>query len=175
MKVTFTIPGEPASKANSRQMVRRGNSNTLWSVKSKKALDYEHDSMLCLHPDNRKMFQGPVKVTIRIFYRTELPDLDESLLLDILQARFSGKGEDRKLVRRGVYINDRQVREKHIYHGIDKNNPRAEIEVEELEPSLELTMPAPTPALGFDHVPPRPGRKSQDRGFENSTLDDLPF
>jgi len=45
-----------------------------------------------------------------------------------------GKGKDRRLVRRGVYVNDRQVREKHVYHDIDKTNPRADIIVEPLDP-----------------------------------------
>ncbi|WP_434107670.1 hypothetical protein [Paraburkholderia caffeinilytica] len=30
----------------------------------------------------------------------------------------------------GVYRNDRCVRERHIYHGINRTNPRAEIVVE---------------------------------------------
>jgi Holliday junction resolvase RusA-like endonuclease len=31
-----------------------------------------------------------------------------------------------------IYENDRQVKEKHIYHALDKENPRAEIRVEKL-------------------------------------------
>lgn len=175
MKVSFVLPGEPASKANRRQFVLMGRDKIPASIKSEKARDYEHNALLCLHPDHRKMFQGPVKVTMRIFYRSNQSDLDETLILDILQARFSGKGKDRKLSRRGVYLNDRQVKEKHIYHHLDKANPRAEIEVEELEPSLELTMPAPKPASGFDAVT-SPVKKSRERSFENSNLDDvLPF
>lgn len=30
-------------------------------------------------------------------------------------------------------MNDRQVREKHVYHGIDRANPRAEIRVAPLQ------------------------------------------
>lgn len=75
-----------------------------------------------------------MRVTMRVFYATERPDLDESVILDVLQAKYSPvvKGQTREVIRRGVYINDRQVREKHVYHGIDKRNPRAEIEVEPL-------------------------------------------
>jgi Holliday junction resolvase RusA-like endonuclease len=36
-------------------------------------------------------------------------------------------------VQKGVYRNDRQVREKHVFHAIDRANPRAEIEVEPIE------------------------------------------
>ena len=50
-----------------------------------------------------------------IYYASRRPDLDESLVLDLLQ---------------GVtYLNDRQVKEKHIYWGLDKENPRCEISV----------------------------------------------
>ena len=74
-----------------------------------------------------------MRITLNIFYATERPDLDESLILDILQDRFDGKREARVLVQRGVYRNDRQVREKHVFHHIDRANPRAEIEVEPIE------------------------------------------
>ena len=47
------------------------------------------------------------------------PDLDESVILDCLEGY--------------AYKNDRQVKEKHIYHGLDKENPRAEITVEPIE------------------------------------------
>jgi Holliday junction resolvase RusA-like endonuclease len=76
--------------------------------------------------------KGPVKVTLHLFYRTQLPDLDESIVLDVMQDRYAGKGESRAIVQKGIYRNDRQVREKHVYHGIDKRNPRAEIEIETL-------------------------------------------
>lgn len=41
--------------------------------------------------------------------------------------------KDRACVRRGVYLNDRQVREKHVFHGVDRNNPRVEIEIDSIE------------------------------------------
>ena len=47
------------------------------------------------------------------------PDLDESVILDCLEGK--------------VYKNDRQVKAKHIFWGLDKENPRAEIEVSVLE------------------------------------------
>ena len=39
----------------------------------------------------------------------------------------------RLLVQAGVYRNDRQVREKHVFHAIDPKNPRAEVVVEPLQ------------------------------------------
>ena len=49
-------------------------------------------------------------------------DLDESLILDAMEGF--------------IYKNDRQVKEKHIYWGLDKDNPRAEIEVSKIEKVL---------------------------------------
>jgi Holliday junction resolvase RusA-like endonuclease len=69
---------------------------------------------------------------LRIYYASQRPDLDESVILDVLQNRYKGKGDARQLIQKGVYANDRQVREKHVYHGIDKMNPRTEIEIEPL-------------------------------------------
>ena len=55
-------------------------------------------------------------MTMTIYYASRRPDLDESLILDLLQDV--------------AYTNDRQVKERHIYWGLDKANPRAEILVE---------------------------------------------
>lgn len=126
MKVALVILGEPASKANSRQLVRFGKRPA--SIKSAKARNYERDAQLQIPMSARVMLTGPVRVTLRIFYASQRPDLDESVILDVLQAKRVRGSED--FERLGVYVNDRQVREKHVYHAIDKTNPRAEIEVE---------------------------------------------
>lgn len=128
--ITLTILGEPASKANSRKMVVIGGKPRL--VKSEKALAYEKDALAQIPPICRQRVSDDVSVTLRIFYASERPDLDESLILDILQDRYKGAGEARHLVQKGVYQNDRQVREKHVYWGKDKHNPRAVIEVRAL-------------------------------------------
>lgn len=132
MKITLTIFGEPVSKANSRELVTIGGRPAF--IKSKKALAYERDALLQIPGRARLMLQGPVRVTLRLFYASERPDLDESIVLDVLQARYRQRrpGQPRTLIQRGVYVNDRQVREKHVYHAIDKAMPRAEIEVEPL-------------------------------------------
>ena len=121
--IKLTILGEPASKANSRRLVKFGE--RLASIKSTKALNYEQSTLSQIPESAKLMLEGELRADIQIYYASNRPDLDESVLLDCLQAKFK-KGE---LVRKGVYINDRQVREKHIYHGIDKDNPRAEIEI----------------------------------------------
>lgn len=136
--ITFTLHGQPASKANSRQIVMIAGRPQV--IKSKEALAFERDALRQIPPKARVRLSGPVKVTLRLFYASERPDLDESIVLDVLQDRYAkaaipGKEEkQRVLVQAGVYQNDRQVREKHVYHGIDKLMPRAEVTIESLAP-----------------------------------------
>lgn len=142
--LAFTILGEPASKANSRELVtlryRDSETGELRRRprlrKSDKALAFERSALKQIPPRCRVRLTGPVRVTLKIFYASERPDLDESVILDVLQDRYARVerfGETtRELVAHGVYRNDRQVREKHIYHGIDREQPRAEIVVEPL-------------------------------------------
>ena len=108
----FSILGEPASKSNSRRAVLiKGK---MRFIKSQKALNYS--SMFKQQCNsNLKILSGDVVIEIKIFYASRRPDLDESLILDLLQGV--------------VYENDRQVKEKHIIWGLDKENPRAEIKV----------------------------------------------
>lgn len=107
-----TILGEPASKANSRKLVRFGK--RLASIKSDKARGYEKlfaDQAVPIDP----LIDGDVLLYCHIFYASRRPDLDESLIMDCLQ---------------GVaYTNDRQVKAKVILHGLDKEQPRAVIKI----------------------------------------------
>lgn len=138
--ITFTILGEPASKANSRQLVKFGDRPAI--IKSSKARNYEHAAAKQIPPAARQMLTGPVRVTLRIFYASERPDLDESVILDVLQAKYKRIDGERVLLERGCYLNDRQVREKHVHHFIDRNNPRAEIEIESTVPQqIPLDVP----------------------------------
>jgi hypothetical protein len=132
--IALTIIGEPASKANSRKIVTIANRPSC--IKSEKARGFEASALKQIPPAARQQLKGPVRVTMRIYYASERPDLDESIVLDVLQDRFKtvkrGETKERVLVQRGVYCNDRQVREKHVFHAIDRKNPRAEIIVEPL-------------------------------------------
>lgn len=170
--IRFCILGEPASKANSREIgvlkfrdKATGESKTRPTVrKSDKALAYEESALRQVPPVARQRLEGPVRVTLRIWYASERPDLDESVVLDVLQDRWKRPkdGADRVLIQRGVYRNDRQVREKHVYWGLDPANPRTEVEVEPLVaqqlgllPELEPAPPAPAVV-----APVRPRRAS---------------
>lgn len=128
--IQFVILGEPASKANSRQIVNFGRRAAV--IKSKKARDYVHDALSQIPASARQRLSGPVRVTMRIWYASQRPDLDESVILDVLQDRWTTVAGQRVLVQAGVYRNDRQVRSKRVDHGIDRRNPRAEIAVEPL-------------------------------------------
>jgi Holliday junction resolvase RusA-like endonuclease len=118
--LSLIILGEPASKANSRRMVHiRGK--TMF-IKSAKALAYAKSFKQQVESAAKVCFHGDVAVHITIYYASRRPDLDESLILDLLQDV--------------AYENDRQVKEKHIYWGLDKENPRCEIKVEKIKGSL---------------------------------------
>lgn len=136
--VTFTILGEPASKANSRKIVTigHGDSKRAAVIKSDKALSYVDSALRQIPPEARLRLLGPVFFTARIFYASERPDLDESVILDILQDQWKRdkKTKARLLVQHGVYVNDRQVKGKYITWHIDPDNPRAEITVDEMLP-----------------------------------------
>lgn len=106
-----TIHGEPASKANSRELVTIGGRPRF--IKSKKARDYARDALKQIRRPADPIV-GEVTAEISVWYATQRPDLDESIILDVLQEA-------------GVYVNDRQVRERHVYHYIDKARPRATI------------------------------------------------
>jgi hypothetical protein len=112
--LSINIFGEPASKSNSRRVVKFGGLSRL--IKSEKALNYSAMfKQQC--PVIDPLMSGDLCITMHIYYASRRPDLDETLILDLLQDC--------------VYINDRQVKERHTYWHLDKLNPRAEIIVEQ--------------------------------------------
>jgi Holliday junction resolvase RusA-like endonuclease len=115
--ISQIIFGEPASKANSRKVVRIGGMSRL--IKSSKALKYSEIFKRQCSPLGQLM-TGDLRVIMRIYYASRRPDLDESLILDLMQGL--------------IYENDRQVKEKHIYWGLDPEKPRTEIIVECIPP-----------------------------------------
>jgi len=89
-------------------------------IKSDKALTYAESFKQQCEPylSYVTAFDCDVCVEIKIYYASRRPDLDESLILDLLQ---------------GVtYVNDRQVKRKVIDWGLDKENPRCIIRVSPL-------------------------------------------
>ena len=104
-------------------MVKFGGRPAL--IKSKKALDFEHAALLQIPESAKQMIADDICFKAHIFYASRRPDLDESVVMDVLQAKI----KNGIVIRRGVYLNDRQIKEKHIYWGLDKTNPRVEIEI----------------------------------------------
>jgi hypothetical protein len=145
-RIAFVIFGEPASKANSRVLSTIGPKDNRRTIlrKSNKALGYESDALRQIPPAARQRLEGPVAVTLRIWYASERPDLDESIVLDVMQDRWAKApahvmaecppgAPSRALVQAGVYRNDRQVREKHVFWHLDRRNPRTEVVVEPMQ------------------------------------------
>ncbi len=118
--VRLILHGEPASKANSRRLVTiRGQARL---IKSQKALDYVA-AVKATYPPLSPLLEGDLRMVADVYYASRRPDLDVSLILDALQDI--------------VYRNDRQVREMHLYHHLDRENPRAEITLEEMHDDNE--------------------------------------
>lgn len=113
-RIEFTIYGEPASKANSRRWTGK------FFIKSEKALRYGK-SFVEQCPQLDPLMDGDLRVTIRIWYASRRPDLDASLIFDLMQGK--------------IYENDRAVKEQHLYWALDKENPRADITVEKMHSS----------------------------------------
>lgn len=143
--IRFTIHGEAASKGNSRRLVTQPGADPRTAqacerprlIKSAKALAFESAALRQIPPRCRVRLDVPLRVTLFMFYASERPDLDESLVLDCLQDRYATLKVNgvcrRVLVQRGVFVNDRLVREKHVFHRIDRLDPRVEVVVEPLD------------------------------------------
>jgi len=116
LPITFTIHGEPASKSNSRKLVTiRGRPAF---IKSQKARDYgESFKQQC--PKLDPMFDGDVAIIMTIHYASRRPDLDETLILDLMQDL--------------IYTNDRQVKARHTYWALDKESPHTVITIVPLD------------------------------------------
>ena len=115
-KTQFIIEGEPASKGNSRKIVTFGKRPAL--IKSDKARNYERIFALQC-PQLENLIETDVKVELIIYYSSRRPDLDESVILDCMQGK--------------IYANDRQVKQKYIYWGLDRERPRTHVRVSPLE------------------------------------------
>lgn len=114
------IAGEPASKSNSRRLVRiKGKVRV---IKSEKALNYKKHFLEQVKPPSSPI-EGDVELGVIVWYATRRPDLDVSLIMDLLQ--------DAEVIK-----NDRQIKVIKAYHQLDKENPRSLITVRSLSKSL---------------------------------------
>jgi hypothetical protein len=134
----FTIPGEPAAKGNSREIVMIGGRPRL--RKCDKALAFEALAGMYV-PKTEKPYDGDVAVIVRVFYASRRPDVDASLVYDALQnkktaAGIGPDGKRRWLIENRLIENDRQVRLKIESGFIDRDRPRVEVAVYEAVPSV---------------------------------------
>mgnify|MGYP004449053393 CR=1 FL=1 len=112
----LTIHGEPASKANARRLVQIHG--RIVPIKSKKAINYSKDfNLQC--PEIAKLYEEDLAIAMKILYQSKRPDLDESLILDLLQGK--------------VYKNDRSIKLKHVVWGLDRECPRTLMVIGPLE------------------------------------------
>ena len=117
-RLTLTIYGDLASKANSRKLVTFGGKPRF--IKSDKARGWEQTALMQIPQNHRIGMTGPIRMTATIYYASRRPDLDPSLLMDVLEhAR--------------VYAKDRQICEQHLTKKLDRDNPRVELLLEELK------------------------------------------
>lgn len=117
-RVVLTLLGQPVSK-NAYHIIYRNFGGKKVPMVKKTADADAYVASIKSQANGAPMLEGDLKVVATLYYASRRPDLEESVLLDALQGI--------------VYKNDRQIKEKHIYHAIDKENPRAEIEIECLE------------------------------------------
>lgn len=117
-KFEGTVYGEACSKANSRRFVRRGS--RMVSIKSDKALAFEATSIVQLQAlwKGQEPLIGDLVIHAAIYYPSQRNDLDGSIFFDTLQ-------------KAGVVLNDRQLKEMHLYRETDKVNPRVEFLIEQ--------------------------------------------
>ena len=174
MKIKFTIAGQPYSKSNRSKIIHLpdGKGGMRASLtKSGEAKAWTASALRQIPMAARVRLQTKVIFYARIFYTSERPDLDESLVLDVLQDQWKtvvhpDGTRQRQLVQAGVYMNDRQVRERHVWHEVDKENPRIELMIEPMDEAKELACkPAPTLVLssGRPRKPPAKSKASKPR------------
>lgn len=154
-EIRLTLLGQAASKANSRRAVVLGGRTA--SIKSPSALAFEKGALLQIPIECRVQWECDVAITIHMFYASRRSDLDESIVLDVLQSRYKKKFGERFCVQRGVYENDRQVKEKHIFWHLDPDNPRVEVAIRPLAENAQ-------PAL-FDAAEVQPVGRPSDRAL----------
>lgn len=67
---------------------------------------------------------GDLAIYVNVWYASRRPDLDIELIKDLLQGV--------------VYLNDRQIKEQHSKHHLDKDNPRCRIVLRRADPNHSI-------------------------------------
>lgn len=122
-KFSAIVLGDLASKSNSRRVTHWGG-----VIKSKKAMQFADDFFRQMRRP-KEPFSGDVIFTCHVYYSSLRPDLDCTLLQDLLQDKRGRNGEP---VGIGAIVDDRQIKEHHWYHHLDRKRPRVEFTLEEM-------------------------------------------
>lgn len=138
-RVELTLLGSPPRKSNRR----------VWTgkqlIKSREAIRYAASVQGQVPSKARQRLSGPIQFTAHIYYDNPQSDLSAELIMDALQDQYalvpSGEGltptgrpkKKRVLLREGVYRDDNQIAVIALYKHLDRENPRAEIIIEEVE------------------------------------------
>lgn len=117
-KFKATIKGHLVSMKNSKRIVRGRNGKPM-VIKKEAALAWETAAAYQL-PRPGQPYLGNVVLVGAFHYKSQLSDLDENLLMDVLE-------------KRGILGNDRQIKGKLTVWKLDKANPRVEFELVPLE------------------------------------------
>src|SRR4030095_3480709 len=119
----FTIIGNVPSLKNSRPIYISRTSRKPLSARSDEMKAYIRDFCLQVPPHYRDLSLGgrdkPLRTNITVYYQSYRSDLDLAIVYDCLQ-------------HSGVVHNDRAIREKHERAEIDPDNPRVEIQIQEI-------------------------------------------
>ena len=127
MKAEITIPGRPMTKKNHQQILRNKRTGKPFVVQSESYQNYETACLWHLKTYRGPKFTGPVRVTCRYWMpnRRSWPDLPGlyQATADILE-------------KAGIIANDRNIvsMDGSEIMGVDRENPRVEIEIENLVP-----------------------------------------
>ena len=126
----FIITGRPITKKNSQQIFRKGKGRP-FIMQSKAYRAFEKRALLELVGQRRPV--KPIESKVDICVRYYMPDRRQPDLIGLLQATSD------ILEKSGIIINDKNIRHYGIGEnhseivGIDKENPRTEIWLQEVE------------------------------------------
>jgi Holliday junction resolvase RusA-like endonuclease len=118
----MVLQGVSYSMKNSRRIVTSPRTGKTMIIKSKQAMDAFNSFVLQAKAqwNYRPFVPEPAMLTATIWYPNKRFDLDDSMLMDVLQAS-------------GILKNDRHLWHKKISKGISQDNPRIEFEVKYME------------------------------------------
>lgn len=120
--IRFEVRGACVSLKNSRDIAINRKTGRAWPKRNAAIESFTADFCAQIPPDYRGLgIEGDVSVTIDAFYPDRRRDLDVELVYDLLGSKYTG-----------VIRNDRQVKEKHVYWHLDRDNPRVSVIVREL-------------------------------------------